>query len=77
MSNSKNKLPLYRVHFASIIGTDENGKDKLGNSVEIGAVWQRKQADKGAILKLNVVPQNMSEGVVFLHPVETNDQGYA
>jgi len=69
MSNEKN-MPLFRANFSPVIGTDENGKDKLGKSVEIGAVWRRSDPAKGAILKLNIVPENIAAGVIFLNPVK-------
>lgn len=76
MSNAKQK-PIYRARFARVIGKDQSGKDQLGRTVEVGAVWARREADKGAILKLDIVPQDFSNGVLFLDPVETQDRGYA
>ncbi len=74
MSKSKNQ-PLYRAKFCPVIGTKEDGKDKLGRAVEIGAVWPRREASKGAIVKLDIVPQDFTNGVLFLDPVEKG--GYA
>ncbi len=74
--STKNQ-PLYRAKFCAVIGTDENGKDKLGRSVEIGAVWERREAGKGAILKLDIVPEGLRDGVLFLHPVNSGDRGFA
>ncbi|MBI1384722.1 MAG: hypothetical protein GC150_07425 [Rhizobiales bacterium] len=76
MSNSKQK-PIYRAKFAPVIGTDPEGKDRLGRVVEIGAVWPRREAGKGAILKLDIVPQNFAKGVLFLDPVAAEDRGFA
>ncbi len=76
MSNSKQK-PIYRAKFCRIIGTDEAGKDQLGKGVEIGAVWARREAEKGAILKLDIVPQDFASGVLFLDPVTAEDRGFA
>ncbi|MBU1211957.1 MAG: hypothetical protein KJ587_11870 [Alphaproteobacteria bacterium] len=76
MSNAKQK-PIYRAKFCRIIGTDEAGKDKLGRTIEIGAVWSRREAGKGAILKLDIVPQDFTNGVLFLDPVEAEDRGFA
>lgn len=76
MSNAKQK-PIYRAKFCRIIGTDEAGKDKLGKAVEIGAVWARREAGKGAIIKLDIVPQDFANGVLFLDPVEAGDRGFA
>lgn len=71
------KLPIYRINFCPIVPADKSGKDRLGKSVEIGTVWQRKQAGKGAILKLTIVPENFREGVVFLDPITKQDRGFA
>ena len=76
MSNRKT-LPLYRAKFCSVNGTDEHGKDILGRPVEIGAVWERKDASKGAVLKLEIVPEGLRQGVLFLHPVNAGDRGFA
>ncbi|MEO1603553.1 MAG: hypothetical protein AAFU49_24460 [Pseudomonadota bacterium] len=76
MTTQTNK-PIYRAKFARVIGTDENGKDRLSRVVEIGAVWARREAEKGAILKLDIVPQDLSNGVLFLDPVVIEDRGFA
>lgn len=62
------KQPLYRVSFCSPTSeTDNDGKPKLSNAVEIGAVWGRAGDKDGAIMRLNIVPQNMADGVIFLN----------
>ena len=76
MSNAKQR-PIYRAKFCRIAGTDEAGRDKLGKAVEIGAVWARREEGKGAILKLDIVPQDFSNGVLFLDPVTAEDRGFA
>ena len=76
MSNAKQK-PIYRAKFCRVIGKDEAGKDQLGRAIEIGAVWARREAAKGAILKLDIVPQDLSGGVLFLDPVTAEDRGFA
>ena len=76
MSESKNQ-PLYRAKFCAVIGTDEAGADKLTRAVEIGAVWSRRDRSKGAILKLDIVPQDFAKGVLFLEPVTAGDRGFA
>ncbi|MEM6500106.1 MAG: hypothetical protein AAF709_25790, partial [Pseudomonadota bacterium] len=68
MSKSKNQ-PLYRAKFCTVIGTDEAGKEKLSRAVEIGAVWARRDPSKGAVVKLDIVPQDFTKGVLFLDPV--------
>lgn len=61
------KKPTHRVGFARIIGTDEQGKDKLGSAREIGAVWPRENG-KGGILRLDHMPVELTrhEGVIFI-----------
>lgn len=76
MSNAKQK-PIYRVKFCRVVGSDEAKKDQLGKAVEIGAVWARREASKGAILKLDIVPQDLSSGVVFLDPIDAQTRGFA
>lgn len=62
---STKKQPLYRVSFCSPT-TDQDGNPKLSNAVEIGAVWARAGDKQGAIMRLNVVPANIADGVIFL-----------
>jgi len=69
MSNEKT-YPLYRVKYCAVTGTDENGKDQLGRAAEIGTVWPRKEAAKGAILKLDIVPEGLASGVILLQPAQ-------
>jgi len=69
MSNEKT-MPLYRVKFCAITGADDNGNDQLGRAAEIGTVWPRKDATKGAILKLDIVPERIGNGVILLQPVK-------
>jgi len=76
MTKSKN-LPLYRAKYCVVIGQDEDGKDKLSRAVEIGAAFSRKDPSKGAILKLDIVPQDLRNGVLFLDPVQSDTRGYA
>lgn len=70
--NTESTKPTHRVSFSRIIGTDENGNDKLGFAREIGAVWPRKGDKKGGILQLDHVPVELTrhEGVIFIVPVE-------
>lgn len=72
-SNSK---PLYRVGCSRIVGQDENGNDMLGNYREIGAVWPRKNGKDGAIMKLDIVPSEITthNAVIFLMPPRDNQQ---
>lgn len=65
--STTNKQPLYRVSFSSPT-TDREGNPKLSSAVEIGAVWARSGDKQGAIMRLNVVPTNIADGVIFLIP---------
>lgn len=76
MSKPKQR-PLYRAKFCRVVGQDENGKDRLSRAVEIGAVWSRREAEKGAVLRLDIVPQDLTNGILFLDPVQTQDRGFA
>jgi len=76
MSNTKQK-PIYRAKFCRFVGKDETGKDKLSRAVEIGAVWSRREAEKGAVLRLDIVPQDLTDGILFLDPVQAQDRGFA
>jgi len=69
MSNNK---PSHRISFSRIIGTDDNGEDKLGPAREIGAIWPRKNG-KGSILKLDHIPIELTQhqGVLFVNETET------
>lgn len=61
------KKPTHRVSFARIIGTDDQGKDKLGSAREIGAIWSRDNG-KGGILRLDHIPVELTrhQGVIFI-----------
>jgi len=49
---SRANLPLYRLGFAPRTGVSANGQPTLGYSVEIGAVFARKEAEKKAHRKV-------------------------
>lgn len=65
------KKPTHRVSFARIIGTDDEGKDKLGSAREIGTIWPRDNG-KGGILRLDHVPVELTrhQGVLFVSEAE-------
>ncbi|WP_370335322.1 hypothetical protein [Parvularcula marina] len=65
-----NKKPTHRLSFARIIGTDEEGNDKLGSAREIGAIWPRGEG-KGSILRLDHIPVELTrhEGVLFVNEI--------
>ncbi|RFB06219.1 hypothetical protein [Parvularcula marina] len=60
--------PVYRLGFAPYDGTDRNGQRKLGYPIEIGAAFQRHEADKGLVAKFRIIPANMTDGVLLLLP---------
>lgn len=60
--------PVYRLGFAPYDGTDRNGQKKLGYPIEIGAAFQRHEADKGLVAKFRIIPANMTDGVLLLLP---------
>ena len=64
------KKPSHRISFARIIGTDEQGNDKLGAAREIGAIWPRENG-KGGILRLDHIPVELTQhqGVLFVSEV--------
>lgn len=66
MSDENKTYPTHRVSFATKrIGKD--GEEQLGRPVDIGAIWPRKGADKaGGILRLDVIPKDLHEGVMFV-----------
>lgn len=61
--------PLYRLGFAPRSGTDRNGQPTIGYPIEIGAVFPRKDADKGLIAKFALIPADLKDGVLLLMPV--------
>lgn len=76
-SNSETTKPLFRVTFARITGKDQYGKDILSRPKEIGAVWPRKGDKKGGVVSLDLIPIELTQrqGVLFLVPVEGDDNG--
>lgn len=77
MTNPKsNNRPTHRVSFARIMGQDNDGRDRLGNAKEIGAIWPRAQGD-GGILRFDHIPIEMTQhgGVLFVSPIDPKDEG--
>ncbi|WP_299356992.1 hypothetical protein [uncultured Shimia sp.] len=76
-NRNQDNLPLYRVSFARITGQDRQGRDELARPKEIGAVWPRKNGKQGGILQLDIIPIELTQrqGVIFLVPVDVQDQG--
>lgn len=69
-SKSNGNKPVYRLGFAPRTGIDRNNQPTLGYPVEIGAVFARKDAEKGLIAKFQIVPQDLKDGVILLMPVK-------
>jgi hypothetical protein len=71
--------PMFRVTFSRITGKDNEGNDVLSRPKEIGAVWARKGSKIGGILSLDLIPVELAQrqGVLFLVPVDRDDQGGA
>lgn len=76
---TKPERPLFRITFARITGRDENGNDVLSRPKEIGAVWGRKNGKTGGLVSLDLIPVELSQrqGVMFLLPVDCDDEGGA
>ena len=70
MSNNK---PTHRILFSRITGKDQNGKDKLGFPMEIGAIFPQ-EGKEGGIVKWHHMPIELTkhEGVTFMRPVRDN-----
>ena len=75
-TQQKKAAPAYRLLFSAKTGTDRTGQPNLSYPVEIGAAFHRREATKGLIAKFTIIPTELSEGVLFLAPVEdrTGDQ---
>lgn len=78
MKANKNtvKKPLFRITFARVMGHDEDGRANLAKPKEIGAVWPRRSDKRGAILNFDLIPVELTQrqGVIFLLPVDDNDE---
>lgn len=71
MTTTKSAQPAWRLGFAPRTGTDRNGQPTLGYPVEIGAVFPRRDADKGYVAKFAMIPADLKDGVLLLMPVTT------
>ena len=72
-TRTKTERPLFRVTFSSV-KTDKDGNEIVGKPREIGAAWPRRNGKKGAILSLDLFPVDFAKGVIFLLPVDQNDE---
>ncbi len=70
MTNEAKQRPTHRVSYSRITGMDAKGNDILGPAREIGAVWGRTGDKKGGIIRLDVIPAQIENGVLFLLPVD-------
>jgi len=70
-TQQKKAAPAYRLLFSAKTGTDRTGQPTLSYPVEIGAAFHRREATKGLIAKFTIIPTELSEGVLFLAPVES------
>ncbi|WP_143742952.1 hypothetical protein [Maricaulis sp. W15] len=69
---TKKSPPVYRLCFSAKNGTDRNGQPTLAYPVEIGAVFERRERDKGLIAKFTIIPTELKDGVLFLMPADTD-----
>ena len=67
---TKKSPPVYRLCFSAKNGTDRNGQPTLAYPVEIGAVFERRERDKGLIAKFSIIPTELKDGVLFLMPAD-------
>lgn len=76
-NTNQDNRPLFRVSFSRITGQDSEGRDELSRPKEIGAVWPRKNGKQGGIVQLDIIPVELTQrqGVIFLVPVDGEDQG--
>lgn len=63
MSERETKRPSHRISFAAF-EEDRDGKSKLGNAREIGAIWPRDGKDGEGILRFDHTPTE--KGVYFV-----------
>lgn len=73
-TKTKTERPLFRVTFSSV-KTDKDGNESVMRPREIGACWPRRNGKKGAIVSLDLVPVDFAKGVIFLLPVDREDEG--
>ena len=78
-TTTKPERPLFRITFARITGKDDKGNDILSRPKEIGAVWGRKNGKTGGLVSLDLIPVELTQrqGVMFLLPVDREDEGGA
>ncbi len=72
-SQTNSSLPAYRLGFAPRT-VDAEGQTIIGYPVEIGAVFHRKDREKGMIAKLSLVPADLRDGILLLMPVRSSTE---
>ena len=75
MSDDKN-YPTHRITFSEK-KLDAQGNDRLGQPVEVGVVWPRKDGKQGGIVDWHISPENLGEGVYFQLDNERTRSQYA
>lgn len=71
-TTSKPARPAWRLGFAPRTGTDRNGQPVLGYPIEVGAVFARREAEKGFVAKFAMIPADLKDGVLLLMPMMSN-----
>ncbi len=66
MSESEQKTyPTHRISFSEK-QVDDRGQEKLGQPVEVAAVWPRKNGKHGGIIEWKIAPERLQGGVFFM-----------
>jgi hypothetical protein len=65
--------PAYRLGFAPRT-VDSDGQSIIGYPVEIGAVFHRKDREKGLIAKIALCPADLRDGVLLLMPIRQSSE---
>jgi len=63
MSEDKT-YPTHRISFSEIT-PDDRGRDTVGRPVEVAAVFPR-EGKQGGIIKWNIQPEKLGDGVYFM-----------
>lgn len=66
MSRDESKTyPTHRISFSEK-QIDERGREKLGQPVEVAAVWPRKHGKQGGIIEWKIAPEKLGNGAYFM-----------
>lgn len=63
--NEQKTYPTHRISFSEKL-VDGQGNDKLGQPVEVAAVWPRKNGKHGGIIEWKIAPEKLQGGVFFM-----------